>query len=182
MDRAVILYGAPGVGKDTVTASLSRLDARYRLFRRIKCGPGRTVGYRMVTAEQLAELRATGDVVYENRRYDAEYVVDRSGLLSFASTHRPVVHVGQPEAITALTAAELPLSWLVVELFCPRDVAERRVVERGGDPRERMPVFDQTSALALPGAVRIDTSTRAPDESAALIADHVDAIHIEAAQ
>ena len=35
MAHAVVLYGAPGVGKDTVTASLSRLDARYRLFPRI---------------------------------------------------------------------------------------------------------------------------------------------------
>ncbi len=180
MARAVALYGAPGVGKDTVTASLTRLDARYRLFRRIKCGPGRTVGYRMVTAAQLADLRAAGDVVYENRRYDAEYVVDRSGLLSLAATHRPVVHVGQPEAVAALTAAEVPLFWLVVELFCPRDVAERRVADRGGDPRERMPVFDQTPALSLSGAVRIDTSIRTPDESAALIAAHMDAAYVGA--
>lgn len=182
MAHAVVLYGAPGVGKDTVTASLSRLDARYRLFPRIKCGPGRTAGYRMVTTEQLAALRAAGDVVYENRRYDAEYAVDRYGLLSLAATHRPVVHVGQREAVTAVTAAAEPFSWLVVELFCPRNVAERRIIGRGGDPRERMPVFDQTPALALPGAVRIDTSARTPDESAALIAHHVDAARIGAAR
>lgn len=46
---AVMLYGPPAAGKDTVTEALIRLDRSYRLYQRLKVGAGRTDGYRMTT-------------------------------------------------------------------------------------------------------------------------------------
>src|SRR2546427_5470191 len=64
--QGVLLYGPPTAGKDTITAALTELDARYVPFIRLKIGSGRTKGYRMGTPEQLAELEAHGDVIYRN--------------------------------------------------------------------------------------------------------------------
>jgi len=35
----VLLYGPPAAGKDTVSAALIAVDARYVLFERLKVGP-----------------------------------------------------------------------------------------------------------------------------------------------
>jgi guanylate kinase len=55
-------------GKDAVTTALHQLDSRYQQFRRLKAGSGRTTGYRMTTEQELAALRASGEVVWENCR------------------------------------------------------------------------------------------------------------------
>lgn len=79
-------------GKDTGTKALTRLDESYRLYRRLKVGAGRTVGYRMTTLSHVNELRSADSVVWETRRYDALYVVDQTSLIDMLEVFIPVVH------------------------------------------------------------------------------------------
>ena len=72
---AVILYGPPAAGESTVTKALTCLDESYRLYRRLKVGAGRTIGYRMTTLSHIKTLRSAGSVVWETHRYDALYVI-----------------------------------------------------------------------------------------------------------
>ncbi|SCL15967.1 guanylate kinase [Micromonospora rhizosphaerae] len=164
--RGVILYGPPAAGKDTITQALSDLDPAYRLFRRLKAGPGRAVGYRMTTPEHVDQLRAAGDVVWENHRYGAVYAVDRPTLQAGLLDHVPVLHLGQVEAVQAVKSAVPEARWLVVYLWCPREVAEDRILARAtGDTADRLQAWDQTQPLS--GAdLAIDTATVAPDEAA----------------
>ena len=107
----VILYGPPAAGKDTVTKALTRLDNSYRLYRRLKVGPGLcSPGYRMTTLSHITTLRNAGSVVWETRRYHALYIVDRALLTDMLTVCIPVVHVGQVGAVTAVTAALPPVN------------------------------------------------------------------------
>ncbi|MFD5245652.1 kinase [Amycolatopsis sp. NPDC058340] len=143
--RGVLLYGPPAAGKDTITSQLVTLGP-YSHFQRLKVGPGRTSGYRMGTVEQLATLREHGQVIYENRRYDSTYVVDRSELDAILHEQErvPVLHVGQVDAIRAICRG-YPLTWTVVMVFCPREEAAKRLIGRH-DARvdERLAVWDET--------------------------------------
>lgn len=44
MRSDLLLYGPPAAGKDTVTAALPEIDARYVAFRRLKIGNGESAG------------------------------------------------------------------------------------------------------------------------------------------
>ena len=167
--RGVILYGPPASGKDTLTAALHRLDPRYRQFLRLKAGSGRTTGYRMTTADELAALRASGDVVWENHRYGSWYIVDVPGLRQHLKSAVPVLHLGQVEAIDAVRQAFPVAQWTVVALTCPRDVAEQRIVQRRtGDTAERLRAWDET-APAVTADLTIDTSQTPPGRAAELV-------------
>ena len=145
---AVLLYGPPAAGKDTTTDALAKLDDRYRCFHRLKVGAGRTSGYRMTTVSYINALRDSGDVIWESRRYDALYVVDRASLAEMVTVCIPVLHVGQTEAVKAITAAVPATQWVVVWLWCPRDVAAERIAERGtGDTAARLRAWDETEPL-----------------------------------
>lgn len=164
--NGVILYGPPASGKDTVTAELARLDQRYRLFRRAKHGPGRTTGYRMITAAELAELRARDEVVWENDRYGATYVVDRAHLHATATAGIVVLHLGQVQAVRTVLAAVPEVEWLTVELWCPRTVAAQRIAARTtGDDDARLAAFDQTVRL-VDAQLRIDTGVLSAEQAA----------------
>lgn len=166
MKLGIILYGPPASGKDTVTAALRLLDSRYRLFQRLKVGPGRTEGYRMTTDSDLAALRATGQLLWENRRYGAVYAVDRPGVIDELARHIPVVHLGQVEAVDAIRSFESSTRWIVVALWCPRVVAEERARARStGDLEDRMRAWDQTQPLD-DADLYIDTATHTPDQAA----------------
>jgi guanylate kinase len=166
--RGVILYGPPAAGKDTVTKSLSDVDPRYRLFRRIKVGSGRTEGYRLATVAEVDRLRAAGEILWENRRYGATYFVDRGFLAEELSEAWPVLHLGQPDAIPAIRGAFPPDCWLVVYLWCSRPVAERRVVARDtGDVAARMQAWDATEPISAD--LSIDTGCMEAGDAAALI-------------
>ena len=162
----VILYGPPAAGKDTITAALHQLDPAYTHFRRLKAGPGRTTGYRMTTPQHLSKLRQRGEVIWENRRYDSAYVVDRSTLVNLLTHAIPVVHLGQVEAITAVTEAIPDASWITAYLWCPRDVAEQRIIARNtGDAPARLQAWDETPPL--PDAdLAINTAETSPDAAA----------------
>ena len=166
MRQGVNLYGPPAAGKDTITEALHRLNPRYRLFRRLKAGAGRTAGYRMSTSAALDELRQSRDLIWENRRYGALYAVDRPALLNDLATGYPVLHLGQVEAIEAVVKSTPDAKWSVVYLWCPRDVAEKRLMARNpADVERRLEAWDQT--MPLEGAdLTIDTGHVTPDAAA----------------
>jgi guanylate kinase len=165
----VILYGPPASGKDTVTEALAARDESFVLYERLKVGPGRTAGYRMATEQQITAMRSAGDIAWENSRYGARYVIDAPSLRNALESNIPVVHLGQAEAVAAIQAATAPARWLVVELWCPWDVAERRIADRHtGDDEARRRAFAATERLTAPN-VSIDTSQNNPAESARTI-------------
>lgn len=170
-DLAVVLYGPPAAGKDTVTRALTRIDDRYRLFPRLKYGPGRTSGYRMVTRAELGEVRdQPGELIWENTRYGAVYGIDRGQVTRMlAAGQVPVLHLGQPEGVRAVTGSLPDVTILVVALECPRDIALQRAAARGtGDLAERAAAYDATPPLRL-ADLTVDTSTTAPQDTAGLI-------------
>ncbi|MGN9912113.1 AAA family ATPase [Phytohabitans sp. LJ34] len=149
MNDGVILYGPPGSGKDTVTGELTRIDPRYVLYRRLKAGQGRTAGYRMATESDIAALRAQHQIIWENRRYGSTYVIDRAMLAKQLAESVPVVHLGQVEAVAVVAASVPDTRWLVVHLWCPREVAAQRIRDRGtADLNDRLSAWDETVPLA----------------------------------
>ncbi|WP_341718268.1 kinase [Micromonospora sp. FIMYZ51] len=171
--RGVILYGPPAAGKDTVTTALHELDARFTLYQRMKVGPGRTTGYRITDAATLDQLHQRGEVVWENHRYGARYVVDRPSLVEQLSAGVPVVHLGQRAAVAAVTAAVSDARWLVVYLWCPRDVAEQRIISRHtGDTAARLRAWDDTEPLAERDLF-LNTAEMSPRTAAEVIHRHV---------
>lgn len=144
---AVILYGPPAAGKDTVTKALTKLDETYRLYQRMKVGAGRTVGYRMTTLADVEALRRAGAIVWETRRYGALYVVEQTSLSEMLTICIPVLHLGQVEAVKAVISA-VAAQWVTVWLWCPRDVAAKRIAQRGtGDGAARLRAWDETKPL-----------------------------------
>lgn len=169
MTRGLILYGAPASGKDTVTRALAEIDGRFRLFERLKAGRGRTTGYRMTSDDELNELASSGEIVWENIRYGARYVIDRPGLEAIsASGHIPVVHAGQTEVIEAVRAATVG-TWFVVQLNTSRETARQRIIERDtGDTSARLSAWDATSRLT-DADLEIDTEQVSAEHAACLI-------------
>lgn len=162
--RGVILYGPPASGKDTVTRALTQLDPIYVQFPRIKVGGGRRDGYRIATDADIAELRARGDVIWENRRYGALYVVDRPTLAAYLAGCMPVLHLGQPKAIDAVRDS-IPAEWLTVYLWCPREVAAERIAARQtGDVQDRIRAWHETPPITAD--LVIDTALTTPSEAA----------------
>lgn len=169
----IILYGPPCSGKDTVSHTLESLDARYSIFPRLKVGPGRTTSYRMTTEPELDRLRAGDEILWENQRYSARYAVDRSTLLEQLDQGHPILHLGQVEAVETIIGTVPSTQWLVVYLWCPRDVAEERMLRRAtGDVAERLQVWDETPPLRS-ADLTVDTSLTTPLETASLIAEFV---------
>jgi guanylate kinase len=102
----------------------------------------------MTTDLALGRLRAQGEVIWENRRYGAVYVVDRPHLLQCLAVGVPVLHLGQAEAVDAVVNATPGKTWLVVSLWCPRDVARARLIGRGSiDLDARLKAWDETAPL-----------------------------------
>lgn len=166
MMRGVILYGPPAAGKDTVTRALHSIDPAYQLFPRLKVGPGRTRGYRMTNLENLEQMRSSDDVVWENRRYGAIYVVDRTRLEADLKGHIPVLHLGQIEAVQAIWSSVSAARWLTVYLYCNRAVARERIHARStGDTEARLRAWDETHPL-MDADFTIDTGSVSPGKAA----------------
>nr|WSZ14122.1 guanylate kinase [Streptomyces canus] len=179
MRQGILLYGPPAAGKDTITAALTELDARYLRFTRLKIGTGKTQGYRMGTPEQLVDLEAAGDVIYRNDRYGNIYVVDRPGLdQAMKGGRTPIVHLGQMVGMEQVTAL-YPARWVRVLLWCSKETTARRSPQRGDtDTAARLAAWDATQAdlAAHPRAqweLRVDTDTTAPRGAAQRIDDLV---------
>ncbi|MGV9681011.1 kinase [Nocardia sp. NPDC003482] len=174
MMRGVLLYGPPASGKDTITAALSGLDQRFQLFRRIKDGPGRTAGYRMVSPDTFDGLLRTNALIWQNARYGARYGIDRSELLRLLKAGRiPVVHAGQPEVIDAVVEATPDVRWTVIDLRTDRATARARIENRAtGDLDARLQAWDETAALATKD-LTLDTAEVSPELAAVAIRDLV---------
>ena len=169
--HGIILYGPPAAGKDTITRALGKLDERYVLFPRLKAGAGKTAGYRMTTESTVDILRAKNEIVWENRRYGAIYVVDQPLLLQQLADHVPVLHLGQVEAIDAVVRTASIARWLVVYVWCPRDVAAKRIITRGnGNVNARLRAWDETKHLRN-AHMTINTAETSADEAAQRIHD-----------
>ena len=170
---AVALYGPPTAGKDTVSAALSGLDARFHLLTKLKQGTGRSTGYRMVTEDELNELRQQDSLLVETRRYDNVYAVDRQSLEEPQSRGLvPVVHMGNVADLRTLLAAT-KTQWLRVLLWVPRDVCEARSRQRGdADTARRLTAWDETAHDILHSDlldlfdVVVRTDATEPDETA----------------
>lgn len=174
MNSGVIFYGPPASGKDTIDAALCVLDTRFRHFERLKVGSGKVSGYRITTSSVVQSLRETGEVIWENSRYGATYVVDRPGLVEALERAIPVLHLGQPEAIEAVRSATPAVHWTVVELTTPRDVAIERFDQRNPhDAADRLKAWDETPPLKN-ASLRIDTSKTSVEEAANQI--HTEAV------
>jgi guanylate kinase len=163
----VILYGPPASGKDTTTAQLLLLHAAYRPYRPLKAGPGRTAGYRMTTATKIEHLDSAGELIWRQKRYGAEYAIDRPELARLLTARRvPIVHAGLAVAVALIKQAFPGQKWATAYLWCPRHEAGRRLAQRGtGDEYERMARWDATETLSS-ADLYVDTSTLAPDEAA----------------
>jgi guanylate kinase len=161
MIEGVILYGPPASGKDTITAALTALDARYAYFHKLKAGPGRSQGYRLTTHQELDDLRKRGQVLYESSRYDATYVVDAPHLADLRHAGRiPIVHMGQLAGVEAVQATSG--NWLDILLWCSREASEKRLRERGSaDIDRRLRAWDETVAdLGAQGRERFTLAVR----------------------
>ena len=86
----------------------------------------------------------------------------------------PVVHVGQVKAVKALTTALPPATqWITVWLWCPRDIAAARIIERRtGDTAARLRAWDET-APPPEADISINTAEAHPANAAATIHSHV---------
>ncbi|WP_371782129.1 guanylate kinase [Streptosporangium subroseum] len=143
--QGIVLYGPPASGKDTITAALTRLDARFTLLPKLKVGTGRACGYEFVTAEHLTELRGAGRLVAETHRYGNVYAIDRQRIEEMEAAGRvPVAHMGNLGDLRQLIG-RTPDSWLRVLLWVPREVTEQRSRERGDvDTGKRLAAWDET--------------------------------------
>jgi guanylate kinase len=179
MDRrvnpvAVILYGPPASGKDTITAELTRLDSRYAPFQRLKIGSGKTDGYRLASPAHLAQLHADNAVLYQNQRYGNTYVVDELHLAAMLATGQtPIIHLGQLAGVRAVTRH--PARWIAVLLWCARQTTAERARARGSaDLDARLAAWDETledlqQATDADFFGRIDTDSTTPDAAAKMI-------------
>jgi guanylate kinase len=173
---AVILYGPPASGKDTITAALTGRDDRYALFDRLKVGANVRAPYRAASASELDRLQAQGLILYTNERYGNVYAIDRPRLDELTAAGRvPVVHLGQIAGIDALHTG-YPARWVTVLLWCPREVTAARAHERGStDVDARLTVWDETSTDLDKAAgpdlfdLVLRTDRRAPEQAADLI-------------
>jgi guanylate kinase len=171
---AVILYGPPASGKDTITRALASLDPRYALFRRLKVGRGNTSGYRMASSGDLTALQHAGQVLYQNHRYGSTYVIDRPHLGAMLDAGQiPVIHLGQVAGVRAVSS--YPANWVTVALWCTRSTTARRARARGSaDIDARLAAWDETlQDLRQAGdsefRARLDTDTMEPGDAAKAI-------------
>ncbi|THA47475.1 guanylate kinase [Streptomyces sp. A1136] len=176
---AVILYGPPAAGKDTITRALTELDADFVQFQRLKVGSGKTDGYRMGGAEDLAKLEKDGKVIYSNSRYGNVYVVDQPGLDEMvAAGLTPVLHLGQIEGVQAVIDT-YPAQWTTVLLWCTREETAARSAGRGdSDTEARLAAWQATQddVDSHPGQVWdlvVQTGGHSPAEAAELISERV---------
>ena len=130
----------------------------------------------MTSNEAIDALAERAQLAWENRRYDARYAIDLPELLKRLVAHVPVVHLGQVEAVGAVRDATPDARWLVVYLWCPRDLAQSRIDARGtGDTNDRLRAWDETVALRN-ADLTLNTAELSAEDAAHRIHRHVAAV------
>lgn len=162
----LILYGPPASGKDTVTAALSRLDPTYQRHRVLKAGRGTTRGYVSATPEAIRHR----NTAHKWTRYGSLYAIDRDRLQADLAEGVPVLHCGDPAQVEAITQ-QVGGRWVLVSLWCPREIAAQRLRDRGAvNVADRLRQWDETEPVEVD--LHIDSSTMRPDEIARTIYDY----------
>lgn len=87
----------------------------------------------------------------------------------------PVLHLGQVEAVKAVTSTLPATQCVTVWLWCPRDVAVGRIAARGtGDTAARLRAWDETEPM--PEAdISMNTANVLPADAAVTIHSRVQA-------
>jgi guanylate kinase len=167
----LVLFGAPAVGKDTVTKVLEERCNHFEHFIKHKVGVLSKHGYTMITSSELVECERAGRIVSKVERYGSIYVIDRLRLeTALASDRIPVIHSASIDEVRTLVA----IGGIVVVLKCSRDAAVQRLAIRDRNTvAQRLEVWDAVVAelpyakeIAI-GAVSTDKSI--PEETATMI-------------
>lgn len=182
MRAGVILYGPPGCGKDTVTRRLEEKDPRFLLHRQLKVGApvtsNSTPRYRMSTKAELQTLHEAGQVLYSNEQYGNRYAFVINQLEEDLSRGIPILHLGQIAGVRAIKT--YPIRWYSAALWCSRDVAAKRLQERGSvDVAQRLLVWDKTvqdflTAQDLDFDITIDTEQSSATATAELLSQQIE--------
>jgi guanylate kinase len=157
----LVLFGAPAVGKDTVTKVLEERGNHFEHFIKHKVGVLSKHGYTMITSSELAEHERAGRVVSKVERYGSVYVIDQLRLEAAITGRRiPVIHSASIDEVRTLVA----IGGIVVVLECSRDTAIQRLAIRDRNTvAQRLEVWDAVVA-GLPDAKEIAISSVATDE------------------
>jgi guanylate kinase len=165
------LFGAPAVGKDTVTKVLEERGNHFEHFIKHKVGVLSKHGYTMITSSELAEYERAGRVVSKVERYGSVYVIDQPRLeKALAGDRIPVIHSASIDEVRTLVA----IGGIVVVLECSRDTSVQRLAIRDRDTvAQRLEVWDAVVA-GLPDAKEIaigavSTDKISPEETATII-------------
>ncbi|MEO3785896.1 guanylate kinase [Actinocorallia sp. B10E7] len=175
--QGVILYGPPTSGKDTITDELTRRESRFLFLPKLKAGfsgpdPGR--GHRLISFMMMEALERSGALAVVTNRHRDIYAVDRQGVEDAAASGRvPVIHMDDVADLTRLREA-VPITWLTVLLWTPREVCAERPAGRGDDTADRLQAWDETRAdLGRAGTGVFDLEIRTDEVTAAEAAHQI---------
>jgi guanylate kinase len=164
----VVLFGAPAVGKDSVTAALEGRESGFAHFIKHKRGSASRHGYTVVSEGELQTMRDEGRIVSEVERYGATYAIERTRLnASLATGKHVLIHSAEPREARLLR----DLGAILILLECTRETAATRLRLR--DPStvlERLAVWDrvesQLDELEPIARLRLSTDHRSPEQVA----------------
>jgi len=176
---AVIIFGSPAAGKDAITTAVAGQNPRFRLFRKLKVGGGRTDGYRIGTHADANALKGSGAVLSEVHRYGCRYIVDGAELAAlFRAGFIPIIHTADTDEFSTLTHTPW-FRGVGIHLHTTREEAIRRLTRRDPDDVPgRLDVWDRVEATLrrtpIHPEMAWDTTQTPVEESAKLVIDTVE--------
>ena len=148
--KGLVLYGGPAVGKSStsqlIVEAFPNSFYRYQLRRE---GGDPPIGgtYRTTT-----NVQAESEIYHRYSKCGSTYIIDRAG---FQDAGMPIIEAGEPDSVEALR--RLSVQWVVIQLWCMRQIAAQRLQLRDPDQLDRrLEVWDSTSPIV--SDLVIDTS------------------------